>query len=66
MEKEKVESKKLMRELELDRVLTFPIDVVETVRNNVSLLNAKHYKEGKRWRSETNIKEGVVTVCRSS
>lgn len=66
MEKEKVESKKLMRELPLNKELTFPIDVVETVRNNVSLLNAKHYLEGKKWCSKTHKEQGVVTVLRVS
>lgn len=66
MEKEKVESKKKMREMEVEGTLAFPIDVVETVRNNVTLLNAKHYLEGKKWSSETNKEKGTVIVKRVS
>ncbi len=66
MEKEKVESKKLMRELLLNEELSFPIDVVETVRNNVSLLNAKHYIEGKKWKSESFKEKGIVIVTRTT
>ncbi|WP_294590730.1 hypothetical protein [uncultured Bacteroides sp.] len=66
MIKEKVESKKKMREMEVEDTLAFPIDVVETVRNNVSLLNTKHYLEGKKWSSETNKEEGTVIVKRVS
>lgn len=64
MDKEKIESKKRMRELTMEEELVFPIGVVETVRNNVSLLNAKHYLEGKKWSSKADVKEGIVRVKR--
>ena len=38
----KVESKRKIREMKVSEKLSFPIEVLETVRNNVSLLNAKY------------------------
>ena len=46
--------------------IMLPIDKVCTVRNNVSLLNAQGYKNGHKWRSETNVPKGIVTVFRDS
>lgn len=33
--------------MKVSEKLSFPIEVLETVRNNVSLLNAKYYREGR-------------------
>lgn len=65
MDKEKIESKRLMREMRPEDVLNFPISVLETVRNNVALLNTKHYREGKRWMSKSNKEKGIVEVSMS-
>ena len=59
MEK-KVEIMPRMRDLKKGKKVEFPIDKVCTVRNNVSLLN------GHKWRSETNVPKGIVTVFRDS
>ena len=50
----KVESKRKIREMKVSEKLSFPIEVLETVRNNVSLLNAKYYREGRKWSSVSN------------
>jgi hypothetical protein len=55
-----------MRDLKKGKKITFPIKKVCTVRNNVSLLNAQGYNEGHKWRSETNVPKGTVTVFRDS
>lgn len=55
-----------MRDLKKGKKITFSIDKVCTVRNNVSLLNAQGYKKGYKWKSETNIEKGIVTVSRES
>ena len=65
MEK-KVEIMPRMRDLKKGKKVEFPINKVCTVRNNVSLLNAKGYKNGHKWRSETNVPKGIVTVFRDS
>jgi hypothetical protein len=65
MEK-KVEIMPRMRDLKKGKKVEFPIDKVCTVRNNVSLLNAQGYKNGHKWRSETNVPKGIVTVFRDS
>lgn len=62
----KVEIMPRMRDLKKGKKVVFPIGKVCTVRNNVSLLNAQGYKDGHKWRSETNIKQGTVTVFRDS
>ena len=49
-----------MRDLKKGKKVEFPIDKVCTVRNNVSLLNAQGYKNGHKWRSETNVPKGIV------
>lgn len=66
MEKEKIEIMPRMRDLKKGKKATFPIDRVCVVRNNVSLLNAQGYIKGHRWRSETNIEKGTITVQRLS
>lgn len=63
---EKVKSKKIMREMEVGEEVAFPISSLETVRNNVYLLNTKFYLQSKRWESESNKEEGVVKVRRIS
>lgn len=60
----KVNSKERMRNMEKGDSIKLPISSVETIRNNVSLLNAKHYQEGKRWESESIKEEGIVVVTR--
>ena len=55
-----------MRDLKKGKKITFPIEKVCTVRNNVSLLNAQGYKKGYKWRSEINAEKGIVTVLRES
>lgn len=44
---EKVESKEKMRNMKRGATIELPISSLETIRNNVSLLNAKHLLEGK-------------------
>lgn len=63
---EKVKSKKIMREMEVGEEVAFPISSLETVRNNVYLLNTKFYLQSKRWESVSNKEEGVVKVRRIS
>ena len=60
----KVESKRKIREMKVSEKLSFPIEVLETVRNNVSLLTAKYYREGRKWSSVSNKEEGIVYVRR--
>lgn len=60
----KVESKRKIREMKVSEKLSFPIEVLETVRNNVSLLNTKYYREGRKWSSVSNKEEGIVYVRR--
>lgn len=62
----KVSSKEQMRDLEKGASIKLPISSVETIRNNVTLLNAKHYQEGKRWKSESIKEEGIVIVTRTA
>lgn len=62
----KVNSKEQMRNLEKGTSIKLPISSVETIRNNVTLLNAKHYQEGKRWKSESIKEEGIVIVTRTA
>lgn len=62
----KVLSKEKIRSLAPGESATFPIGSLETVRNNVSLLNAQFYREGRRYRSETSKEEGIITVVRVS
>ena len=45
---EKVESKEKMRNMKRGATIELPISSLETIRNNVSLLNAKHLLEGKK------------------
>lgn len=41
--------KKEIRELKVGASIDVPIGKLETTRNNVSLLNSKHYLDGKKW-----------------
>ena len=41
--------KKEIRELKVGASIDVPIAKLETMRNNVSLLNSKHYLDGKKW-----------------
>lgn len=61
---EKIGSIALMREMNKGKKLTFPIRTLSTIRNNVTMLNAIHFQEGKRWKSESSKKDGVVIVER--
>ena len=63
---EKVKSKKIMREMNIGEEVALPISSLETVRNNVYLLNTKFYLQKKRWESVSNKEEGLVTVRRIS
>ena len=63
---EKVKSNKIMREKNIGEEVAFPISSLETVRNNVYLLNTKFYLQKKRWESVSNKEEGLVTVRRIS
>lgn len=62
----KSENKGKIRELEIGASIELPIASIETIRNNVSLLNTKHYNEGKRWKSESSREKGTVLVTRIS
>ncbi len=62
---EKVESKEKMRNMKRGATIELPISSLETIRNNVSLLNAKHL-EGKKWASKSYPKKGIVVVKRES
>ena len=44
------------------------VEIMPRMRDlkNVSLLNAQGYKNGHKWRSETNVPKGIVTVFRDS
>lgn len=61
---EKVESKGKIRNLKKGASIELPISSLETIRNNVSLLNAKHLLEGKKWTSKSYPKKGIVIVKR--
>ena len=63
---EKVESKEKMRNMKRGATIELPISSLETIRNNVSLLNAKHLLEGKKWASKSYPKKGSVVVKRES
>lgn len=63
---EKVESKEKMRNMKRGATIELPISSLETIRNNVSLLNAKHFLEGKKWASKSYPKKGIVVVKRES
>ena len=56
---EKVESKEKMRNLKKGDSIKLPISSLETIRNNVSLLNAKHLLEGKKWTSKSYPQKGL-------
>lgn len=56
--------KQEIRELKVGYSIDVPIDKLETTRNNVSLLNSKHFLDGKRWVSKVRREKGVVTVTR--
>ena len=62
----KVESKEKMKNMKKGATINFPISSLETIRNNVSLLNAKHYSESKKWKSESFKEKGIVIVTRIS
>ena len=66
MEKEKVEIMPRMRHLKKGETAVFPIEKVSTIRNNISLLNAKGYRDGYRWSSKSDVRKGTVTVSRES
>lgn len=55
-----------MRNLKKGASIKLPISSLETIRNNVSLLNAKHLLEGKKWTSKSYPKKGIVIVTRMS
>ena len=55
-----------MREMNIGEEVAFPISSLETVRNNVYLLNTKFYLQKKRWESVSKKEEGLVTVRRIS
>lgn len=63
---EKVTNKEKMRNMKKGATMRLPISSLETVRNNVSLLNAKHYSEGKKWKSESFKEKGIVVVTRTA
>ena len=63
---EKVESKEKMRNMKRGATIELPISSLETIRNNVSLLNAKHLLEGKKWTSKSYPQKGIVVVTRKS
>lgn len=63
---EKVTNKEKMRNMKKGATMRLPISSLETVRNNVSLLNAKHYGEGKKWKSESCKEKGIVVVTRTA
>ena len=62
---EKVSNKEKMKTMKKGATIKLPISSLETIRNNVSLLNVKHYNEGKKWKSES-FKEGIVIVTRTA
>lgn len=66
MENEKVEIMPRIRRLKKGETATFPIEKVCTIRNNISTLNAKGYRDGYRWASKSDVKKGTVTVSRES
>lgn len=53
-----------LRDLRTGKKISFPIKQLLTVRNNVSVLNAQHMIEGKKWISFSNPQKGIVTVQR--
>lgn len=63
---EKVSSKEKMRNMKKGASIKLPISSLETIRNNVSLLNAKHLLEGKKWASKAYPREGIVVVTRTT
>ena len=56
--------KKEIRDLKVGASIDVPIGKLETTRNNVSLLNSKHYLDGKKWVSNVCREKGIVTVTR--
>lgn len=63
---EKVKSKEKMRNMKIGDTLEFPISSLETIRNNVSILKAKHLLEGKIWASKSYPQKGIVVVTRTA
>ena len=64
---EKVESKEKMRNMKRGATIELPISSLETIRNNVSLLNAKHLLEGQKMGFKVlSAKKGIVVVKRES
>lgn len=63
---EKVSNKEKMKTMKKGATIKLPISSLETIRNNVSLLNAKHYNEGKKWKSESFKEKGIVIVTRTA
>ena len=63
---EKVSNKEKMKPRKKGATITLTISSLETIRNNVSLLNAKHYNEGKKWKSESFKEKGIVIVNRTA
>nr|DAP51101.1 MAG TPA: hypothetical protein [Caudoviricetes sp.] len=55
-----------MKTMKKGATIKLPISSLETIRNNVSLLNAKHYSEGKKWKSESFKEKGIVIVTRTA
>ena len=63
---EKVSNKEKMKTMKKGATIKLPISSLETIRNNLSLLNAKHYNEGKKWKSESFKEKGIVIVTRTA
>lgn len=63
---EKLTNKERMRNMEPGATMSLPISSLESIRNNVSLLNAKHYGEGKKWKSASFKEQGIVVVTRTA
>lgn len=55
-----------LRALERGNKVSFSVDKICTVRNCVSILNAQGYTLNKRWKSQMNKEQGMVTVQRIS
>ncbi len=61
----KVTMKERIRNLGEGASIELPIASLESIRNYVSIFNAKHCNEGKKWESESFKEKGVVIVTRT-
>lgn len=62
----KIETKPIIRAMQVGEMRCFPIRSRRTVRTNVSDLNAEYFAEGRRWESSSDKEQAIVWVKRTS